>query len=92
MYLIFLGILADRCGSVVVMERDCDTKGPSLTLGCDLLSCEWKQSQLVSITSQNFLIVLKMAATVYEKEICGGWLGSSQIECFLCLVTSIITD
>ena len=33
-----------------------------------------------------------MAATVYEGEICGGWLGSSQIECFLCLVTSITTD
>jgi len=36
----FFGILADRCGSVVVMGRDYDTKGPSLTLGCDLLSCK----------------------------------------------------
>ena len=40
MYLIYLGILADRCGSVVVMERDYDKKGPSLTLDCDPLSCK----------------------------------------------------
>ena len=38
-----------RCGSVVVRERDYDTKGsgsrPSLTLGCDFLSSLWKHSQ-----------------------------------------------
>ena len=67
MYLISLGILADRCGSVVVMERDCDTKGPSLTLGCDLLSCKWKQSQLVSITSQNFVDYLKYGSNRLRK-------------------------
>ena len=31
------GILAGRCGSVVVRERYWDTKGPSTTLGCDVL-------------------------------------------------------
>ena len=31
------GILTGRCGSVVVRERNWDTKGSSTTLGCDVL-------------------------------------------------------
>ena len=34
----FFGILASRCGSVVVRERDKDTKGPGSTLRCNFLS------------------------------------------------------
>ena len=53
------GILTGRCGSVVVRERNWDTKGSSTTLGCDVLFV--------------FLIeTLSMAVTVYEREISGG--------------------
>ena len=38
MNLSFSGILMDRFGSVVVRERDKDTKGPVSSLGCDILS------------------------------------------------------
>ena len=31
------GILTGRCGSVVVRERNWDTKGSSMTRGCDVL-------------------------------------------------------
>ena len=45
----FFGILAGRCGSVVIRERDYDTKGlgsrPGLTLGCHFLSFSYKNSQ-----------------------------------------------
>ena len=34
----FFGIFAGRFGSVVVRERDYDTKRTGSTLGCDLLS------------------------------------------------------
>ena len=34
----FSGILMGRFGSVVVRERDKDTKGPVLSLSCDFLS------------------------------------------------------
>ena len=34
----FFGILAGRCGSVVVRERDYDTKSPGSTLSCDFLT------------------------------------------------------
>ena len=34
----FFGIFAARCGSVVVRERDYDTKRTGSTLGYDLLS------------------------------------------------------
>ena len=45
MQLIIFGILAGRCGNVVIRERDKDTKGLGPTLGCDFLSFEKKHFQ-----------------------------------------------
>ena len=52
------GILAGRCGSVVVRERYWDTKSPSATLSCDVLF--------------SLIETLSMVVTVYEREIPGG--------------------
>ena len=62
----FLRILAGRCGSVVVRERDSDTKGPGSTLGCDFLSFFIKHSRV-----KNFLSCHKNGSDrTYEREIC----------------------
>ena len=68
----FFGVLADRCGSVVVRERYYDTNGPSLRSRFDLgLRFSIFLIETISITDQN-LSVLTMAATVYERDNCTG--------------------
>ena len=62
MYLIFFGILAGRCGSVVIRERDLNTKGPGARSRFDPgLRFFFFLIESLSITGQK----LKMAATVY---------------------------
>ena len=46
----FLGILAGRCGSVVVRDRDKDWKEPGSTLGYDFLSFFFFLLETLSIT------------------------------------------
>ena len=72
--LIFFGILAGRCDSVVVREiriRKVWVRGPGSTVGCDY---SFFLIETLSITDQKFclfvLSVLKMAATVYERDNC----------------------
>ena len=65
----FFGILAVRCGSVVVRERDNDTKGLASTLRCNFFSFN-----IITLNnnSKNFPSVLKMAATVCKRDDCAG--------------------
>ena len=61
----FLGIMAGRCGSVVVRERDSDTKVPGSTLGCDFLSFFIEHSRV-----KNFLSCHKNGSDrTYEREL-----------------------
>ena len=53
----------------MLREKDYDTKGPGSTLDCDLPPFK---IETLSIIGQKFFNVLKMAASVNGREICGG--------------------
>ena len=60
------------CGTVV-RERDEDTKGPGSRFRFDPgLRFSFFLIETLPITGKNFLSVLKMAATVYERDNCTG--------------------
>ena len=69
----FFGILAVRCGSVVVRERDKDTKGLGATLRCNFLFFFFFFNRItLNNNSKNFPSVLKMPATVCKRDDCAG--------------------
>ena len=73
----YFGILAGRCGSVVVLKRerlrDQDMKGPGSRSRFDPgLRFFFFLIETLSITGQKFSKCLKMAATVYERDSCVG--------------------